>query len=133
MGQANLAAEQEIYAAFGRGDLPAILDRLAEDIDWREVGRPGDYPPFGPRRGKAEVAAFFGQVAETAEFSDFAVDEIDACGDKVFVLGRNTRAMKRSGRTVESAWIQVFTFEDGKVTRFIEFIDTAAVAEAYRG
>lgn len=30
---------RQIYAAFGRGDVPAILACLAEDVDW-EYGQP---------------------------------------------------------------------------------------------
>ena len=30
----NLATVRGIYAAFGRGDIPAILDALAEDVEW---------------------------------------------------------------------------------------------------
>ena len=30
----NLQTVQDIYAAFGRGDIPAILDELADDVRW---------------------------------------------------------------------------------------------------
>ena len=32
--QRNLKTLQEIYAAFGRGDAPAILARVSEDVVW---------------------------------------------------------------------------------------------------
>jgi ketosteroid isomerase-like protein len=48
MARDNIATVQEIYAAFGRGDIPAILDRLAEDIDW-EPDPPVDVRRRGPR------------------------------------------------------------------------------------
>jgi ketosteroid isomerase-like protein len=131
MAGANVEAVQAIYAAFGRGDVQAILDRLAPDVTWTEVGRPGDYPAFGARTGHAQVLEFFHHVAATADFTDFEVASIDAAGDKVFVEGRNARVMKATGRIAESPWLHVFTFEDGKVARFVDYIDTAVVAEAY--
>ena len=31
----NVQAVQDIYAAFGRGDIPGIVERLAPDVTWR--------------------------------------------------------------------------------------------------
>src|SRR4051812_2324780 len=132
MSEPNVTTGQGIYAGFGRGDVEAILARLSPEVDWREVGRLEDCPAFGPRKGHAEVVEFFQAVAGTADFTAFEVHSIDAGGDKVFVEGRNARVMKASGKSAESPWLHVFTFEDGKVARFADYIDTAAVAEAYR-
>ena len=30
----NIETVKSIYEAFGRGDVPAILDKLADDVDW---------------------------------------------------------------------------------------------------
>ena len=30
----NLATVQSIYEAFGKGDVPSILDTLADDVEW---------------------------------------------------------------------------------------------------
>ena len=30
----NVKTVQSIYEAFGRGDLPAILDAVTDDVDW---------------------------------------------------------------------------------------------------
>ena len=35
---ANVAAVEAIYAAFGRGDVPSILERLADDVRWDDWG-----------------------------------------------------------------------------------------------
>src|SRR5262249_8952785 len=77
---------QNLYAAFGRADLPAMLGALTSDIDWWTIGT-GDYPTFGQRKGHAAVQQFFVQVAENEEFSDFSPREFYAADDKVFVLG----------------------------------------------
>jgi ketosteroid isomerase-like protein len=34
----HLASVQEIYAAFGRGDIDVMLERLSEDIRWENWG-----------------------------------------------------------------------------------------------
>jgi uncharacterized protein len=53
--------------------------------------------------------------------------------DKVFVLGHYTWTIRKNGRTADSDFIHIFTVRNGKVVAFLEFTDTAAFAEAYRG
>src|SRR4029079_18999488 len=56
----NTAIMQEMYAAFGRGDIATLLDHCTEDIVWNGVYGCGPQVPFtGERRGKAAVADFF--------------------------------------------------------------------------
>jgi ketosteroid isomerase-like protein len=51
----NAQTAQEGYAAFGRGDVPAILELLTDDIEWIEPGPPDVIPAAGTYRGKEEV------------------------------------------------------------------------------
>ena len=132
MSHANVATVQDLYAAFGRGDVAAIIAGLSPDIDWQSVGRNSDYPAFGPRKGAAQVQEFFKLVSDNEEFSDFSPREFYAADDKVFVLGSYSLKMKQTGKPVACEWIHVFTFREGKVTRWREHTDTAQFAEAYR-
>ena len=61
MGTAT-AVVQQAYAAFAEGDVPAILDLLADEVDWQFVGSDSlEYA--GLRRNRDEVAAFIAAVA----------------------------------------------------------------------
>jgi ketosteroid isomerase-like protein len=40
----NSKIVQEMYAAFGRGDVPAILQRLADDVEWEYGVNSTDVP-----------------------------------------------------------------------------------------
>jgi len=56
----NLETVKRIYAAFGRGDIPAILDTLADNVAWEawadnSAGKVG-VPWLVPRHGKAGAA-----------------------------------------------------------------------------
>jgi ketosteroid isomerase-like protein len=133
MSQANVTLVQSLYAAFGRGDIAAIVNASAPDIHWEEVGRSTDYPAFGVRNGRAGVQDFFQTVSDNAEFTDFSPREFYAAEDKVFVLGHYAAKMKKTGRMVDADWMHIFTIRNGQVTAFREFTDTAQVAEAYRG
>ena len=133
MSNANIAHVQSLYAAFGRGDIATIIAGASPDIDWESVGRQTDFPALGPRKGVKEVEDFFRLVAENEDFSDFSPREFYAADDKVFVLGSYRLKIKKTGKPVASEWVHVFTFKNGKVTRFREHTDTAQFAEAYRG
>ncbi len=62
----NAATVIGLYEAFGRGDVPAFLARLAEDVaweDWRDNwAQRADVPTMARRTGPAEVADFFAIV-----------------------------------------------------------------------
>jgi len=133
MSEANIATVQNLYAAFGRGDIDMIVGSCLPDVTWASGGRTEDFPPFGPRKGTEAVREFFRKVAELQEFDEFSPREFYADRDKVFVLGRYAMTMKNNGQKVASDWVHIFTFRGGKVSDFREFTDTAAFAAAYRG
>jgi uncharacterized protein len=127
----NTKVVQEAYAAFGRGDVQGILDRLTDDVIWKGVyGAAAHVPTSGERRGKAAVATFFKQVAETVKFSRFEPKEFIATGDKVVALG-SYNGTTSIGRSFESDFAMVFTLKNGKVSLFQEFCDSAAINAAY--
>ena len=129
---ATLEIVQKLYEAFGRGDLPAILSHLAEDVTWKYLG-PAEIPFGGTRHGKEQVAQFFAAIAGSLEVQDFGVDRFIAQGDMVVALGHERMRVKTTGRTYETQWAHVFTLRDGKIVEFREYADSAAVAEAFRG
>ena len=132
MSEANIATVQSLYAAFGRGDIDAIVNGCLPDVTWASGGRKEDYPPFGMRKGTGAVRDFFRSVAEVQDFDEFSPREFYADRDKVFVLGRYRMRVKKTGQKVASDWVHVLTFRGGKVSDFREFTDTAAFAAAYR-
>jgi ketosteroid isomerase-like protein len=127
----NTKVAQEAYAAFGRGDVQTILDRLADDVIWKPVyGAAAYVPTSGERRGKPAVATFFKQVAEHINFLKFEPKEFVATGDKVVALGHYT-GKSPIGKTFDSDFAMVFTLQNGKVSHFQEFSDSAAINAAY--
>ena len=127
----NTKVVQEAYAAFGRKDVQSILDKLDDGVVWKGVYGAGSHvPTAGERRGKAQVGEFFKQVAENINFSRFDPREFIATGDKVVALGHYT-ATSPLGRTFDSDFAMVFTLQNGKVTEFQEFMDSAAINAAY--
>ncbi len=130
--QENVKAVERIYTAFGQGDIQAMLNMLAEDIDWLFPG-PADIPFAGRYRGREQVAQFFKIVGETIEIEQFEPQEFITKGDKVVVLGHEQMRVKSSGRTSETDWVHVFTLRNGKVVKIHElYYDIAAIVAAFR-
>ena len=127
----NTKVVQDAYAAFGRGDVQSILDRLDDGIVWQGVyGAASNVPMAGERRGKPAVAEFFKLVATHVNFTRFEPKEFVATGDKVVTLGHYT-AKTSANKEFDSDFAMVFTMRNGKVTTFQEFLNTAALNAAF--
>jgi len=116
----NLGIVGEIYAAFGRGDVPYILDQLADDISWDEGIRATDVPWLQGGQGTAAVTAFFTAVGAGMQFTRFEPVSITAGGDHVVGIVREAVVAVATGATIpEDLYAHVWTFgADGKVTAF---------------
>lgn len=130
--QENVQIVKEAYAAFTRGDIPAILNALTDDVVWFLPGPTDIVPVAGERRGREQVGQFFSTLDENQEALQFEPQEFIAQGEKVVVLGHYRWRIKPTGRVFASEWVHVFTLRDGKVVGFHEYYDTAAIVEAYR-
>ncbi len=131
--QENMKAVERIYTAFGQGDIPAMLNLLAEDIDWLFSG-PADIPFAGRYRGREQVARFLKIVGETIEIEQFEPQEFITKGNKVVVLGHEQMRVKSNGRTLETDWVHVFTLRNSKVVKINElYYDIATIVAAFRG
>lgn len=125
--EAMVASVMTIYQAFGQGDVPTILERLADDVSWDETVRDTGLPYLRPRRGKAEVGQFFGDLAGNIELTQFDLGTPCVGPDQVIVTvthsGRNIVTGKPIPETLEC---HVWTFgDDGLVSGFTHVFDYA--------
>lgn len=121
----NLQAVQSIYAAFGRGDIPAILSHLHSEVAW-DPGMSADGPPWlRPRTGRADVANFFATLA-ALDFKKFEPKALLDGGDCVMALIDIEFVVKATGRVIrEDEEAHVWHFNgDGLVTVFRHKVDT---------
>ena len=116
---------QQAYAAFGRRDIPAIIDMLTDDVDWWFQAS-GDIPYAGRYKGKQQVQAWFGTLAESDDIQKFEPREFLAGPDHVTVIGWEQVRPLPNGKVFESDWVHVFTLKGDKVSRWIGTADTAA-------
>jgi ketosteroid isomerase-like protein len=131
MSETNLKVVQNAYAAFGRGDIPAVIEAMSADATIGIVGRRQDAPFLGIFEGKAGAAEFFKQLTDAQEFHTFEPLRFLAAEDKVFIWGRYRWTMRQSGVSKESEWLHEITLRDGKMTVWRGHNDTAMLAEAF--
>jgi uncharacterized protein len=122
---------QQAYAAFGRGDVEGILALLTDDVDWRFLASAS--VPYGGRyTGKQQVQGWFGMVATSDDIQKFEPREFLEGPDHVTVLGWEQTKPRPNGNVFESEWVHVFTLKDGKISRWVGTLDTAAYVAAGR-
>ena len=67
----NIETARQMYQAFGRGDVRAILDRVTGDVDWSTDAAIVSAPWYGPRHGKDGVVSFFEAIGTTGPVTEF--------------------------------------------------------------
>lgn len=127
-----LASTQAIYAAFSQGNVPAILDRLAADVEWEYGASASAVPWLQPRQGRDGAAAFFADLARTMRILHFAPKHFLADGDLVVVVLDIEFDVLATGKRVrEEDEIHLWRYgADGLVRRFRHRADTALQAAA---
>ncbi len=128
MESAGVNKVREIYEAFGRGDVPAVLGAMHPEIEWLEAeGFPYGGTYHGPDAVLENVFARLG-----SEWEDFrAVPETYVDGGEVIVaLGEYSGTYGATGKAVRAAFAHVWSLESGRAVRFQQFTDTALFREA---
>ncbi|KAF0137581.1 MAG: hypothetical protein FD152_371 [Xanthobacteraceae bacterium] len=126
----NIDTVQTAYAAFGRGDVGAILALLADDVSWEHDWGGETLRWYRPRRGPAEVAGFFTTLAEF-DFLRFEPFNLLEGGDQVVALIHIELGIKANGRRFRDLEAHLWTCgSDGKVTGFRHLTDTHQLAQA---
>lgn len=133
---ANLITVQEIYAAFGRGDIPAILDAIADDCRWEawadNSAQRAGVPYLQPRIGPSGVAEFFAAVAEL-EIHAFEVLDCISGRDQVAAEIQIEASTLTGGRFRDDE-LHLWTLDDdGRIIRLRHYVDTAKHIAAATG
>ncbi len=124
----NIQTVRDIYAAFGRGDVPAILEVMSPDVDW-EFGTPDHGVPWLRQgRGREAVVRFFESLGKELAFKSFEPLSVMADGDWVVGLVRLEAEAKRTGKTLrEECEAHIWRFDaQGRVAAMRHAADTAS-------
>jgi ketosteroid isomerase-like protein len=127
----NVGLLKNLYEAFGRGEIPAVLGAMSPDIRWHSAeGNP--YMPTGEAwvGPDAVLNNLFMKIG--TEWDGFTVHpkSFHAAGDSVIVEGRYTGTYKSTGKGMDAQFCHVWGVRDGKVSKFQQYLDTAKVQDA---
>lgn len=125
----NLQTINRIYEAFGKGDIPSIIESLSENVQWEQwadnSAQKQNVPWLQARQGKEGTIEFFKSLANL-EILDFQVLSIMSNDQQVaveFIIEANVPATGGHYRDEE---MHLWTFDaQGKVSRLRHYTDTA--------
>ena len=123
----NKAIIQGLYDGFASGDIESVLGGFAEGISWTEAeGFPLAGTYIGPQ---AVLENVFMRLGEFSDNWGVVIDRLIADGDTVVADGKYTWNHKESGESCEARMAHIWTLSDGKVTAFLQHVDSARVRE----
>jgi hypothetical protein len=119
----NADAVRRAYAAFAAGDLDGALAAMHPQVEWHQAQ---GLPHGGVYHGLEAVrAAVFDPIWREWWSSFTATPEtVIGAGDDVVALGRYQGTARATGRPLDVPFAHVWTFADGRVVRFRQFVDT---------
>jgi len=123
----NVEILRKAYAAWyeSRGDADIWLEILADHVNWGSLadGKPG-LEFSKARASKQEVVGYFRELMNDWTMEFYHINEYIAQGDRVVALGECSWTNKRTGKNATLPKVDIFRFEGGKVTEFMEHFDT---------
>lgn len=116
------------YEKLASGDAPGAMRLMAADIEWITMWH---YKVEG--RGPEQVAKGV-LMPLAAEWSQAALvpTEFIVDGETIVSLGDFTGLHATTGKKAEARYAHVWTVRNGSITRFRQYIDTLAIADARR-
>jgi ketosteroid isomerase-like protein len=130
--QTNTQLIEDLYAAFNRGDIPAVLSYLDPQAQLHFEG-PASVPWAGNRSGVDGWTQFFQAVGANMENVAIDMQVFAAQGDRVVCTGRYSARVRSTGKFIDSPLVHLWTLRNGKVVLCHELTDTAAEAAACVG
>jgi ketosteroid isomerase-like protein len=120
----NVDTVKQMYEAFGRGDIPAILDKLDDNVEWDTDYVDAAAPWLEPRRGRGNVAGFF-EALVPLQFTKFEPRTMADDGNKVIAIIDIELDHKGKHYVIPNEG-HYFVFNDqGKIVKFQHLVDTA--------
>src|ERR1043165_10009670 len=100
----NKEIVQQLYADFGQGNIPGILEAMSDNIVIDTPG-PDTIAWAGVRNGKAGAMDFFSQVGSSTTYEKFEPHDFIEEGNKVVALGVADFTTTATGRKGSSPWM----------------------------
>jgi ketosteroid isomerase-like protein len=127
-----LETTQHIYACFGKGDVPGILEVLADNVQFKPGGDPKTVPFVRTYNGKKEVEQFFQLLAANARTTAFVPSNFKVSGHVVTNDLHYEAVAIPTGKAYTLNVRFTWDFDDkGKATRWVSSGDFSAQDAAF--
>jgi ketosteroid isomerase-like protein len=125
----NVETVKKLYAAFGSGDVPGILETMSDDVRWEHwedsFAQRAGVPWFEPKSDRDGVAEFFGLVGGGFDIAEFTVLDIMASDTQVAATIVIETGVPGGGRYRDEE-MHLWTFDsDGRISGLRHYVDTA--------
>ncbi|MEQ9483544.1 nuclear transport factor 2 family protein [Coleofasciculus sp. F4-SAH-05] len=117
--QENVQVVQQMYTAFGEGNLSSLLHLVADDVEW-SIAKSEYSSQTGTYIGHEQVVQVLTSVGDL-ELQQLQPQEIISQGEQVVVIGHALGRLRSTNHAVEYDWVHVFNLRDSKIMRFRAF------------
>jgi len=111
---------RRMFAAFGAGDLDALLDTVNADTRWTYVGA-NPKPTKAELVGKAGVRRFFEGILRRLEMSTFEANDFIVEAETVVVFGGESGSVRATGEPFRNEWCQKYVVQANQIIRMVEY------------
>jgi ketosteroid isomerase-like protein len=127
MSADQIAVAKRLYAARNRGQVDAVLAECDPDVEWHpHLATLGGKPIFG----HAGVREYMASLTEDWEYFHHEPEEFFGVGDNVVAFVHTSARGKSSGIELDVPVGHVFSFRDGRVLRFVTYLDRSEAMRA---
>jgi ketosteroid isomerase-like protein len=128
MGRPNTEVVRQVYEAFTRRDIPAVMRVLAPDV---EITQSGEIPWGGKYKGHDGALQFFAKLTQ-AITSAVALERLVDAGDHVVAIGRTQGTVNATRNHFDVQVAHVWAFKEGLVVRIEFYIDNPTMLAALK-
>ena len=111
---------EDMFAAFGRGDIDTLLESVHPESRWTYIGA-------NPRTTKSEfsgkdaVRKFFEGILKRLDMSAFNTDEYIVEGETVVIFGSETGTVRKTGDHFHNESSQKYVVREGLIVEMVEY------------
>jgi uncharacterized protein len=126
----NVQLVQDTYAAFGRGDIDAVVAAMDPEIEWHEAEHSPWHAPGGYHGPTEILTNVFARIPHHFDRFEVHPTTFHDAGDTVIVEGRYRASAATIAGLLDAQVCHVWTVRDGKLAGFQQYTDTRQFDQA---
>jgi ketosteroid isomerase-like protein len=130
----NIKTTKTLYDSFSKGNIPAVMAMLSDQVVWTDAGTGVGNLYAGTRHGKDQVLSFFKELNDHVSTESLIVNEYIAQGDMVIANGIYRGTARATDRRIVTDFSMTWEYDaQGKAVRHHLYLDTDNISKAIAG